>query len=104
MGTLFEFLMLACFGASWPISAYKSYKARTAKGKSLVFILLIWIGYVFGIASKFINNNVNYVLIVYFFNIIMVSTDIILYFRNVRLDSKEQKLAHRNNTERMHEV
>lgn len=91
MGTLFEFFMLTCFGVSWPVSAYKSYKARTTKGKSLFFILLIWVGYVFGITAKFVSNNVNYVLVVYFFNIIMVSVDIILYFRNAKLDKQRDK-------------
>ena len=34
MPELLEIIMLICFGASWPISVAKSYKARTAKGKS----------------------------------------------------------------------
>ena len=41
MGSLFETLMLVCFGLSWPINMMKAYKARTAKGTSLPFLLLI---------------------------------------------------------------
>ena len=32
---LCEIAMLLCFGFSWPLSAIKSYRARTTKGKSL---------------------------------------------------------------------
>ena len=38
---LFEFLMLCCFGFSWPFSIAKSLKSKSAKGKSLGFMLLI---------------------------------------------------------------
>ena len=98
MPELLEIIMLICFGASWPISVAKSYKARTAKGKSPVFLCLIIIGYIAGIVSKFINPAFMsafaekwYVLFFYFLNIIMVSADLALYFRNARLDRKGQK-------------
>ena len=58
---IFEFLMLCCFGFSWPFSIAKSLKSRSAKGKSLGFMLLVELGYVFGITHKilfrFITNN-----------------------------------------------
>ena len=38
---LFEFLMLCCFGFSWPFSIAKSLRSKSAKGKSLGFMLLI---------------------------------------------------------------
>ena len=53
MAEILEIIMLLCFGASWPLNVIKSYKARTAKGKSLAFLLLIIIGYIAGITSKF---------------------------------------------------
>lgn len=59
IAAFFEALMLICFGVSWPVNAYKSYKARTAVGTSAVFLTLVTIGYLFGIAAKFIGNNVN---------------------------------------------
>ena len=97
MPELLEIVMLICFGASWPISVAKSYKARTAKGKSLPFLCLIILGYVAGITAKFINpvfmadfSEKWYVLFFYFLNIIMVSADLVLYFRNRKLDKQSE--------------
>lgn len=88
MGSIFESIMLICFGLSWPLNVIKAYKARTAKGTSLIFILLIIIGYIAGITAKVITNQVNYVLIVYLLNLLIVSMNVIVYFRNVSLDRK----------------
>ena len=55
MSELLEITMLLCFGASWPMNVIKSWRARTAKGKSVAFLCLILFGYVAGIASKLIN-------------------------------------------------
>ena len=41
MGSILETVMLICFGFSWPLNVIKAYKAKTAKGTSLPFILLI---------------------------------------------------------------
>jgi len=92
MGQFFEMLMVVCFGFSWPFSVMKSYRARTTKGKSLLFISLVWIGYLFGIAGKIVTNNITYVFIFYVINIVMVSCDIALYFRNRSLDKGAEKL------------
>ena len=54
MANLLEALMILCFGISWPISIRKSWISRTAKGKSLFFELFIWIGYIYGMARKFL--------------------------------------------------
>ena len=78
--------MLVCFGLSWPFNIAKSIKSRTARGKSLQFELLIVVGYLFGIAGKFVGGNVTYVLAVYILDVLMVSTDIVLTCRNRRLD------------------
>ena len=86
MAEIFETLMLVCFGLSWPISVLKSDKSCTAQGKSLMFELPIFIGYIFGICSKFMAGNINYVLVLYIINLVMVSTDILLYVRNKRYD------------------
>ena len=55
MAEILEAVMLVCFGLSWPMNAYKNYKARTAAGASWQFILLITLGYVAGIAAKFVS-------------------------------------------------
>lgn len=96
MPELLEILMLICFGFSWPLNVIKSYKARTAKGKSLPFLLLIISGYIAGIASKFVNPAFDfaakwYVLFFYFLNLIMVSMDVAMYVRNCRLDKLAAK-------------
>jgi len=71
----------------------KSWKARTTKGKSLMFLLLILFGYVAGITSKLINEAYMasfaqkwYVLVFYVLNFIMVGLDTLIYFRNKKLD------------------
>ena len=89
MSQLFEAFMVICFGISWPLSILKSYRSRTARGKSLPFILFILTGYAFGIASKFIAGQLTYVVIFYILNFVMVSIDIILYFRNAALDRQQ---------------
>ena len=95
MSEILEIVMIVSFGASWPMNVIKSYKARSAKGKSLAFLLLIFFGYIAGIASKFLNetymasfNEKWYVLFFYFLNLTMVGIDLILYFRNRQLDKK----------------
>ena len=88
MGSIFESIMLICFGLSWPLNVIKAYKARTAKGTSLPFILLIITGYIAGIAAKLISGQINYVLIVYLLNLVIVSMNIVVYFRNLALDRK----------------
>lgn len=85
---LLEAGMLVCFGFSWPLNVVKAYKARTAKGTSLAFIILIITGYIAGISAKIINNQFNYVLGVYFLNLIIVSANVFVYIRNKSLDRK----------------
>ena len=80
-----EIFMLVCFGLSWPMAAVKSYKSRSSKSTSLLFILLVLLGYICGVASKFIAGNLEkswYVLIAYFINIMSVITNIGVYFLN----------------------
>lgn len=86
---LFEIIMIVCFGFSWPMNVIKSYRARTTKGKSLPFLLLIITGYVFGIIGKLVGGNFKwYVLFFYVLNLAMVSVDLMLYVRNYRLDKQ----------------
>ena len=93
IATACETIMIVCFGLSWPLSVYKSWKSRTAKGKSLQFEIFIWIGYIFGIAKNFIkfaNGSTGFIFFLawgfYFLNFIEITIDMILYFRNVKLD------------------
>lgn len=93
MTELFEILMIVSFGASWPFNVIKSYRARTAKGKSIIFLVLILFGYIAGITSKLLNQAYMaefsqkwYVLFFYFLNFTMVFIDFLLFFRNKRID------------------
>ena len=79
---IFEIIMLICFGMSWPISVYKSIRSKSTKGKSVVFIIAIMIGYISGIIGKIVNHQLNYVVILYLINLIVVSIDLALYFVN----------------------
>jgi len=89
LAELFEIIMIVCFGFSWPMNVIKSYRARTTKGKSLPFLLLIITGYVFGIIGKLIGGSFKwYVLFFYGLNLAMVSVDLALYVRNYRLDKQ----------------
>ncbi len=94
MAELLESIMLICFGLSWPISVYKNFKLKSAKGMSLSFILLITFGYIAGISAKIITHNINYVLIVYFINLAMVSANIVVYFINRHYDRVREAQYH----------
>lgn len=91
MPALFETIMLICFGLSWPISIYKSWTSRTAKGKSVLFAYAIILGYACGILGKIVAGNVNYVVFFYGLNLLMVCVDVILYYRNRKLDEQNVK-------------
>ena len=95
MAEILEVIMIVSFGASWPLNVIKSYKARTTKGKSLAFLLLIFFGYIAGIVAKLVNADFMaeiakkwYVLFFYVLNFLMVGADILLYVRNRRLDKQ----------------
>jgi len=87
--SIFEALMLVCFGAAWPFSIYRSYKSKTNGGKSLVFLFIVLLGYGFGITHKLLYS-FDKVIWLYAVNCMMVGTDIVLFFRNQRLASNSQ--------------
>ena len=90
MAQILEVMMVVSFGFAWPTSILKSLKARTAKGKSPLFLSIIIFGYICGIGSKFIAGNINYVVIFYVINLVMVSIDLLIYFRNRKLDRERE--------------
>ena len=98
MSEILEIIMILSFGASWPMNVMKSYKARTTKGKSLAFLCLIFFGYIAGISSKLMNEAYMssfaskwYVLVFYVINLLMVGTDLCIYYRNYKLDKRAQE-------------
>lgn len=87
LAKIFEVIMLICFGFSWPFNLIKSIKTRSTKGKSLLFLILIDMGYVFGICSKLVSTTFNWssdwwVFMIYVINLLMVSADMVMYFIN----------------------
>lgn len=91
LSLFFEALMVISFGISWPISIWKSIKSKTAKGKSLIFMVFILVGYLFGIIAKLLADQITYVFIFYVLNFLMVSCDILLYARNKKYDMATAK-------------
>lgn len=95
LATVCEIIMVICFGASWPFNIIRAYKARTAKGTSLLFMSLIGIGYIGAILCKIFTwidkgslSALAYVAFAfYIINIAMVTAGIIIYFRNKHLDA-----------------
>ncbi len=87
---LCEIGMLVSFGVSWPFNILKSWKSRTAKGKSLFFEIIVVFGYAIGLLGKLITWNRTgvwaYSIWFYLADIAMVMADMCLYFRNAALD------------------
>ena len=91
---LMEVCMIVAFGFSWPMNVIKSYKTRTTKGKSLLFLILIFLGYICGITGKLMAPSFKwYVLFFYLLNFVMVGADQLLYVRNYRMDKQAEQSA-----------
>ncbi|MGE5558035.1 MAG: hypothetical protein ACM3WV_05410 [Bacillota bacterium] len=84
--SLFEAIMLVCFGAAWPFSIYKSYKSGSTGGKSLLFLYIVLIGYLSGICHKLLYA-CDAVVYLYILNGLMVLADIMLFYRNRRFSA-----------------
>lgn len=101
LANVFEIIMVVCFGASWPFNIVKAYKARTAKGTSLLFMGLIGFGYVAGILCKLMQliekGSLHWLgwiaFAFYFVNLSMIITGVVIYFRNKRLDALREANA-----------
>ncbi|MDY4031893.1 MAG: hypothetical protein SOY64_02330 [Pyramidobacter sp.] len=88
-----EITMLICFGAAWPISIYKSWTSRSSKGKSLLFLLVIIVGYLAGIGKCLLDGATHWsVVALYVVNVTMVSIDMLLYFRNEAFEKKTAEI------------
>ena len=94
---ILETTMLVLFGFSWPFNLMKSIRTRSTKGKSLLFLVLIDLGYIAGITSKFFSNHFVWatdwwVFMIYVINFMFVSADLIMFFIN-RAKEKQTKTA-----------
>ena len=83
-------MFLICFAVSWPSSIVKSVRSKTAKGKSLVFLLFAFFKFFVGICyqNKLIDSSLSYTLFFYLFNCALVGCDLVLYFINSARDRK----------------
>ena len=91
IASIFETLMIISFGISWPVNVSKAVRSRSTKGKSIMFDYFILAGYICGLISKFMTHTFNLAFWFYFPNIIMVITDIVVYYRNRKLEAAAGK-------------
>ena len=82
--SIFEALMLICFGASWPAAIWKTYSTKNVKGKSRLFAWLVIIGYACGMVHKILYN-FDFVFYLYVINLLLVATDLTLVYRYKKL-------------------
>lgn len=95
---ILEATMLIMFGISWPFNLIKSIRTGSTKGKSLLFLVLIDIGYVAGITSKFFSTTFVWrtdwwVFAIYVINFCFVSADLAMYFINRLKENNQLKVA-----------
>ncbi len=83
--SIFEALMLICFGASWPFAVRKTFITKNVKGKSRLFAWLVIIGYACGMIHKIIYN-FDFVFYLYVLNLLLVATDLALVYRYRNLE------------------
>ncbi len=94
MANFLEMSMLILFGLSWPISIAKTLRSKSVKGKSILFELFIWIGYVMGIFKKAVefcaDPNQSFLFFMawgfYMLNIAAITIDMALYLRYVKAE------------------
>jgi len=94
---IFESIMLICFGFAWPVSIYKSYVSKKTAGKSLLFLLVLQIGYVAGVLFKLTeywsnikinpSEKISINLWLYILNFVMITIDELLFLRNRKLEA-----------------
>ena len=85
----FEVVMLVCFGASWPISIAKSMRTKIVSGKSPLFMGIVCLGYISGVAHKLLYSR-DWIIILYILNMILVAIDLALYYKYSRYSPKKQ--------------
>ena len=79
--SIFEIIMLLCFGLSWPTSIVRALRTKVVRGKSPFFMVLIIIGYMGGITHKYLYTPGDPVIFLYVLNFLLVTVDLSLYFK-----------------------
>ena len=75
--SIFEVIMLVCFGFSWPFAILKTVRVKNPAGKSYLFMGLIIIGYIAGCIHKVLYHW-DFVFWLYLLNTLLVATDFVL--------------------------
>lgn len=93
-----EAIMIILFGISWPFNLAKSIRSKTTKGKSLLFLILIDVGYIAGLTSKFFSETFVWdtdwwIFVVYAINFTLVSADLLVYFINRTREKRVESIA-----------
>ena len=89
--SIFEVIMLVCFGFSWPFAIIKTVRVKNPAGKSYLFMGLIIIGYLAGCLHKILYHW-DIVFWLYLLNTLLVATDCVLclYYQQ-KLKKKAQQ-------------
>ena len=86
---LLESLMLVSFSTGWYWSIVKMLRTKTATGKSLIFVLMICLGYLLGVSSKLVcwqeTGQLSPLIWVYAWNLFVTAFDAALVIRFSRL-------------------
>jgi hypothetical protein len=80
MMSIFEVIMLVCFGVSWPLSISKAVRTRQVAGKSPAFMVIVCLGYLSGLTHKLLYSR-DWVTALYALNMTMVAVDLALYMK-----------------------
>ena len=75
--SIFEVIMLICFGCSWPFAILKTVRVKNPAGKSYLFMGLVIIGYISGCIHKIVYH-MDWVFWLYLLNTLLVATDFVL--------------------------
>lgn len=77
--SILEAGMMVCFGASWPFQVAKTYKTKNVKGKSILFLWLVELGYILGMLHHILYAP-DKVIFLYLLNFFLVGADMILFY------------------------
>ena len=75
--SIFEIIMLVCFGFSWPFAIIKTVRVKNPTGKSYLFMSLVIIGYIAGCIHKILYSR-DFVFWLYLLNTLLVASDLVL--------------------------
>jgi len=82
--SIFEAVMMICFGISWPVSIAKAVRTKVVAGKSPLFMAIVLVGYMSGVVHKMLYS-LDWVIVLYLLNMVMVAIDLALYVRYSRI-------------------